>query len=61
MALTPAELRSSFTRFVQIREHLEDVLDPDDDGKIRVTKAEAGRLVGELVGASLALIVDAVD
>ena len=49
MALTPAELRSSFTRFVQIREHLEDVLDPDDEGKIRVTKEEAEKIKAKFV------------
>lgn len=61
MALTPDEIRTAHARYAHAAQVLEEALEPDADGKIRVTKAEAGRLVGEVVGASLALIVDAVD
>ena len=61
MALTTEEIHAAHSRYLHAVQVLEEALEPDADGKIRVTKAEAGRLVGEVVGTSLALIVDAVD
>jgi hypothetical protein len=61
MALTAAEARENFNRLRADLDKIEDALEPDADGKVRVTAAEGREILRTLPVDVVALLVDLVD
>lgn len=61
MPLTSTEAAAAVTKLRALAEDLVDALEPDDDGKICVTRAELGDIGRQLVGALITVVVDLVD
>jgi hypothetical protein len=61
MALTPTEARDNFNRLTADLARVQRALKPDDDGKVRVTSAEAKEILRTLPADVLALVIDIID
>jgi hypothetical protein len=61
MPLSPDEARASFDRLAADLARVQRALKPDEDGKVRVTAAEARAILRSLPGNVLALVVDIID
>jgi hypothetical protein len=61
MPLTPPEARENFNRLRADLDKIEAALEPDPDGKVRVTGAEARDILRTLPVDAVKLLVDLVD
>jgi hypothetical protein len=61
MALTPTEARENFNRLRADLDKIEAALEPDPDGKVRVTATEGREILKTLPVSIVKLLVDLVD
>lgn len=61
MPLTAPEAQAAYDRLTARFDIVADALKPDDDGKVRLTKAEIKEITHGLLGDVIAFLVDVVD
>jgi hypothetical protein len=61
MALTPSEAQAAYDKLTDRLDDLAIALKPDDDGKVRLTRAELSKVTSGLLTDVIAFVVDVVD
>lgn len=61
MPLTAPEAQVAYDKLTHRLGLVADALKPDEDGKVRLTKAEASGLASGLLGELITFLVDVVD
>lgn len=61
MALTPSEAQIAYDKLTHRLGNVAAALKPDDDGKVRLTRAELADITGGLLTDLIAFVVDVVD